>query len=327
MICKVRDAVFETNSSSSHSVTVSSEELADDYGLSKETLRNGVIRAQTKAYGWEWGRAYSPEAKIAYLVTQLAAAYASGKPGKDVTQQVRQHARVDSMLSLIERRTGCRVEVIGASSAYVDHNSAGTGAELLDDQDKLMKFIFGQRSYVETGNDNSTPPMVIRTDLGDESYHENRYVSAFEGGDRFEMTLDLYGANIFMRPDGGEAIYAYVDDQDDLHAFVSDLDGLVVDKIGVWSQRPDSLSEEDAADEAQEFVHDYLNELLQILPSLKILREATVESTFDVSLKDLDRWGRRQSAHFTLFASAEPKKVARMTALLSRHSGIAQAHP
>jgi hypothetical protein len=323
MTCQIRDAVFETNSSSSHSVTVSAEELADDFGISKETLRGGVIRAQTKTYGWEWGRAYSPEAKIAYLVTQLAGGYASGKPGKDVTQQVRQDMRVDSMLALIERRTGCRVEVIGASSAYVDHNSVGTGVDLIGDQDKLMKFIFGQRSYVETGNDNSAPPMVIRTDIGDESYHENRYVPALEGGSRFEMTLDVYGANVFMRPDGGEAIYAYVDDQEDLRTFVEDLDGLVIDRIGVWAQRPESLSEEHAADEAQEFVHEYLNELTQIMPSLKILREAAIDSTFDVSSKELSRWDRSQSAQFTLFASAEPEKVARMAALLSRHSGMA----
>ncbi len=328
MTVHIRDAVFETNSSSSHSVTVSAEELADDYGITKATLRSGVIRVQTKTYGWEWARAYSPEAKIAYLVTQLAGEYASGKPGKDVTQQVRRDTRVDSMLSLIERRTGCRVEVIGASSAYVDHNSVGTGVELVGDQDKLMKFIFGQRSYVETGNDNSSPPMVIRTDIGDESYHENRYVPALEGGSRFEMTLDLFGANVFMRPDGGEAIYAYVDDQEDLRAFVDDLDGLVIDRVAVWSQRPASLCEEHAADDAQEFVHEYLNELTQILPSLKILREAAVDSTFDVSSKDLSRWDRSESAQFTLFASAEPEKVARMTALLSRHSGmVAPAHP
>jgi hypothetical protein len=327
MTIQIRDAVFETNSSSSHSVTVSADELADEFGISKETLRGGVITAHTKVYGWEWARSYSPGAKIAYLVTQLAGGYASGKPGKDVTREVRRDSRVDSMLSMIERRTGCRVEVMGASSAYVDHNSVGTGVELLDDPEKLMSFIFGRRSYVETGNDNSNPPMVIRTDLGDESYHENRYVADAEGMERFEMTLDLNGANVFMRPDGGEAIYAYVDDQQDLHAFVEDLDGIVIDRVGVWSQRPESLSEEHAADEAQEFAHEYLNELTQILPSLKILREAAVDSTFDVSTKAMNRWDRSQSAQFTLFASAEPEKVARMAALLSRHSGMAQAHP
>lgn len=327
MTIQIRDSVFETNSSSSHSVTVSADELADDYGISKETLRGGVITAHTKVYGWEWSRSYSPGAKIAYLVTQLAKGHVSGKPGKDVTQEVRQDSRVDSMLSMIERRTGCRVEVMGASSAYVDHNSVGTGVELLDDPEKLMNFIFGQRSYVETGNDNSNPPMVIRTDRGEESYHENRYVADTEGMERFEMTLDLSGANVFMRPGGGEAIYAYVDDQEDLRAFVEDLDGLVIDRVGVWSQRPDTLAEDAAADEAQEFVHEYLNDLTQILPSLKILREAVVDSTFDVSSKDMNRWDRSQSAQFTLFASSDPEKVARMTALLSRHSGLAQTHP
>lgn len=327
MTIQIRDSVFETNSSSSHSVTVSGDELADDYGVPKALLRGGVIRAQTKSYGWEWERFYSAGGKIAYLVTQLAGLYASGSPGRDVTQQVRRNAKIDSMLSLVERRTGCRVEVIGASSAHVDHNSVGTGVKLLDDHEQLMEFIFGKSSFVETGNDNSNPPMEIRTDRGNEPYHEHRYVADAGNGERFEMTLEFFGGNVFMRPEGGEAVYAYVDDQEDLCAFVSDLDGLVIERIGVWSPRPESLSEEDAADEAKEFAHEYLNELTQMLPSLKILREASVDSTFDVSTKDLDRWSRHQAAHFTLFASAEPEKVARMTALLSRHSGMPQTHP
>jgi hypothetical protein len=327
MTIQIRGAVFETNSSSSHSVTVSADELADDYGIPKEMLRSGVLRAQIREFGTEWERFYSPGTKIAYLVTQLAGGRACGASGKDVTRDVRQNSRVDRMLAMIEKCTGCRVEVIGSGSALVDHASAGIGIELLDDPDQLLKFVFGQRSYVETGNDNSEAPMVIETDRGDESYHEGRYVPTPEGGERFEMTLDLYGANVFMRPDGGEPIYAYVDDQDDLNTFVTDLDGLVIDKIGVWCPRPETLSVEDAADEAQEFVHLYLKELTQILPELKILREVSVDSTFDVSARELGRWDRRGAAQFTLFASADPEKVARMTSLLSRHSGMAQAHP
>lgn len=327
MTIHIRDAVFETNSSSSHSVTVSTEELADSRGISKATLRGGVIHAHTRAYGWEWERFYSPGAKIAYLVTQLAGGYASGNPGKDVTLQVRRDVRVDSMLSMIERRTGCRVEVIGTRDASIDHDSVGTGVELFSDDDQLMRFIFGARSYVETGNDNSPPPMTIETDIGAESYHENRFVPSAGDGERFQMTLDLYGANVFMHPESGDPIYAYVDSQEDLNAFVADLDGLVIDKVAVWSQRPESLSEENAAEDAHEFVHEYLTDLIDLLPGMKIVRDVRVEPTFDVSAKDLDAWDRQSSAHFTLYASAEPEKVARMAALLSRHSGMAPSHP
>ncbi|MNU37257.1 hypothetical protein D3C71_259100 [compost metagenome] len=329
MTIQIRGSVFETNSSSSHSVTVSSEELADDYGIPKDVLRSGVIRAHIAGhYGWEWHRYYTPGGKIAYLATQLAGGLAYGGSGKDVTAKMRQNTRVDHMLQIIERRTGCRVEIIGASSASVDHDSIGVGLELLGDENEFLRFVFGKRSYVETGNDNSSAPMTISTDLGDESYLENRYVQASEvGGQRFEMTLDMRGSNVFMHPEGGQPIYANVDDQADLSAFVADLDGLVIEKVGVWSQRPDTLPEEHAADDVQEFVHEYLNELTEILPSLKIVREASIDSTFDVSTKDLDRWDRQQAAHFTLFASAEPEKVARMAALLSRHSGMAQTHP
>lgn len=327
MRTQIRRSVFETNSSSSHSVTVSSEELAGDFGIHKALLRDGVIRArlQEGGYGWEWHRYYSPGAKIAYLVAQLAGRQAYGTSGKDISGAVRTNSSVDALLAKIEKSTGCRVEVIGAGSCPIDHDSVGVGVGLLHSgDDGLLRFIFGKDSFLETGNDNSEPPMEIATDRGSESYHANRVVEVQEDARRFDLTLDRIG-NVFLCPEGEEPLYANVDDRDDFVAFMGDLDGLVVEKVSVWSQRPVSMSEEHAVEDAGEFVHCYLRDLTRDLPALGISKDMVVETAFDVSARDLSDWDRKESAQFTISAATDPEKLERMMVLLSRHSGMCNA--
>jgi len=324
---QIRRSVFETNSSSSHSVTVSSEELAGDFGIHKALLRGGVIRAELQegGYGWDWHRYYSPGAKIAYLVAQLAGRQAYGTSGKDISSDVRRNSSVDALLSKIETRTGCRVEVVGAGPCPIDHDSVGVGVELLHSgDDGVLRFIFGKDSFVETGNDNSEPPMEIATDRGSESYHANRVVAVPEDARRFDLTLDRIG-NVFLCPEGEEPLYAHVDDRVDLAAFMGDLDGLVVEKISVWSQRPAAMTEEQAAEDVGEFVHLYLRDLTRDLPALGIASNMAVETAFDVSDRNLSYWDRRKSAHFTISGAAYPEKVDRMMALLVKHSGMSGA--
>lgn len=200
MKTQIRNAVFETNSSSSHSVTVDQAELAD-YGLSKEVLREGVIRGtlQSNAYGWAWRRFYDPGSKIAYLMLQLAGGYMPD--GADELQATDDHvelfknasSRVEYLIDVVEEATGCRFELNrdDASLDYgfsIDHDSAGVGLDLIGEKEDLLKFIFGKNSYLETSNDNGSAPETIPTDRGDEAYYEHLYVDAASHGERFELT-------------------------------------------------------------------------------------------------------------------------------------------
>ncbi|NTF16973.1 hypothetical protein G6L37_00840 [Agrobacterium rubi] len=322
MTCQIRASVFETNSSSSHSVTVSQDELADDLGISKALLRGGVIRSSLRegGYGWEWRRYYQPSAKIAYLVAQLAGLHAHGMRGKDITGAIRKNPKVDRMLAVIEKMTGCQVQVTGADSCPVDHDSVGVGVDLINDEDKLIRFIFSENSFIETGNDNSPVPVVISTDRGEEPYLANRYVASVDGGERFDMTMD--GGNFFLQQQGADAIYAYVDDGVDLESLMGNLNGLVVEKVSVWSQRPESLPEECAVEDAQELVHQFLLDMTDQLPDLTISRDLRIETAFDVSKKSISDWERMESAHFTFSGVVDHHKMERLTEILMKHSGM-----
>lgn len=197
---KIRHSVFETNSSSSHSLTVSPGELID-FGLDKETLRKGEIQAVIHAdgYGWGYHRFYEPGSKIAYLLFQavggrLPAEAAGLGAGEDHIHFFREQSNAAaSIINLVHDATGCRIRLTrdredARYGYYIDHQSAYVGLDLLDDSEQLLKLIFGEGSYIETGNDNSKPGEYIGSDRGSELYYKGRYVNDPEG-ERFGFMI------------------------------------------------------------------------------------------------------------------------------------------
>jgi hypothetical protein len=325
MRTQIRNAVFETNSSSSHSVTVAADELVD-HVVPKELLRGGVIRAQmADHYGWEWHRFYEPGSKIAYLVTQVAGWKAFGTAGKDITAVLRRDERVSRMLDMVERRTGCRVEIIGANSPGIDHDSVGVGIDLLGDEDEFLRFIFSPGSFIETGNDNSQPPVEIMTDLGGtEKYHAPRVVKTPDDAVRFDFTLDIYGGNFFIHPEGGEPLYAFVDDRLDVSRILQALDGMVLEKVAVWMQKPAGMDPELAREFAEDAVHGRLVQLADDIPGFRMSDALSIEPTYDDTTRPMSKWDVSDSASYTFTAVIDTVQLDRVLDVVGRHSGMAE---
>lgn len=177
MRSQIRNAVFETNSSSSHSVTVAAEEMRD-FNLDKETIREGVLKAQVfpDGYGWQWIRFYKPENVLAYLLYQaMPMEMRRDDPavGVDLAEKVKESPRARHIIETVEKATGLRVEYVfpdvEGSHFYVDHESGGNGMEFANPgrEDELLRLIFGRNSYIEMGNDNSQAGEYIQSDIGD----------------------------------------------------------------------------------------------------------------------------------------------------------------
>jgi hypothetical protein len=157
---QVRDAVFETNSSSSHSVTVTGEEIVD-FGLGQDELREGVIRIErTEGFQWNWERFNDTHSKIAYLLLQCAGGeIEDAEPGMDaVPSLVQESEQARELVDLVHEATGCRVEFYVDGWVSIDPRSAAVGRELFGDPWMMRQFLFSKDSYIETGNDNETPP-------------------------------------------------------------------------------------------------------------------------------------------------------------------------
>ncbi len=170
---KIRKSVFETNSSSSHSLTLSSNELAAQ-PFSKDVLRSGSVTAYKGDYGWEWYRYYSAQAKLNYLLTQLFSDDIPMGDPHEVTRELREEdARFDMMCRVVKEHTGVDVLVAPGSTGYIDHDSVGVGLDAFGSEDKLRSLLFSEENYIETGNDNSGPAWSIGTDRGDEFYYRD----------------------------------------------------------------------------------------------------------------------------------------------------------
>jgi hypothetical protein len=134
----IRKGVFETNSSSSHSIAIASE----DKEFVLDTIypnQDGVIIINGDEYGWEWFKHNDAETKASYAAQSFA---------NDDNQ-------LDELREVIMEQTGAtKVIFDGLSNGYIDHDSYGivpTG------KSELRNFIFNKNSWLFGGNDNSSP--------------------------------------------------------------------------------------------------------------------------------------------------------------------------
>ncbi len=161
---QIRKSVFETNSSSSHSLTMGTGDLAA-VPFSPSVLRRGEVALQVGEYGWEYRRYYTPIEKLNYLLTQVTGGkdIPTGEPEDNVRTLCESHERVAMLCRVVKEHTGCDV-VVNPGSGYIDHDSEGVGMELFNNEDTLRRFIFDQTAYVETSNNNASAPWKISTD-------------------------------------------------------------------------------------------------------------------------------------------------------------------
>lgn len=160
MKTQTRNRVFETNSSSSHSITVSGTE-AEDFGLGREELRSGVIEINCHSdFGWEWTEFHDTKQKIAYMLMQCDPnGFNEGvEPQDDIIPKLAaENENARWLVDLIEEATGCRVEFRVGRWVGIDHQSHGEGAELFGSGQEMRRFLFSPSSYLRTGNDNTDP--------------------------------------------------------------------------------------------------------------------------------------------------------------------------
>ena len=134
----IRKGVFETNSSSSHSIAIATE----DKEFVLDTIypnQDGVIIINGDEYGWEWFKHNDAETKASYSAQSFA---------NDDNQ-------LDKLREVIMEQTGATEVIFNRlNDGYIDHDSYGivpTG------KTELRNFIFNKNSWLFGGNDNSSP--------------------------------------------------------------------------------------------------------------------------------------------------------------------------
>lgn len=138
----IRKNVFETNSSSSHSISISSRNNLFDY---LEQDENGVITLNGGEFGWTGGDFFDAETKANYCAVDC-----HNDPVK-----------TKMLIEVIKDHTGCKDVVFNINTdynsgnwSYIDHQSQGTSWDAFTSRDTLKRFIFNPESYLTLDNDN-----------------------------------------------------------------------------------------------------------------------------------------------------------------------------
>jgi hypothetical protein len=141
----IRQSVFETNSSSAHSIS-----LGKDTGKQflLDTLypdQNGIITLTGGEFGWEWFKENDAFEKANYAA---------------VASMTNDSFR-ETLIQVIKDQTGAEDiifnfsdEYNGTNWSYIDHDSVGTCPI---DYEGLKDFIFNKNSWLFGGNDNTSP--------------------------------------------------------------------------------------------------------------------------------------------------------------------------
>lgn len=141
----IRQNVFETNSSSTHSVSINAN--TDGIYDTIIPLDNGVITLIGGEFGWEWRQINDTLTKANY-----AAVYA------------RDDEKLTNMLTnVIKDHTGAKEVIYDLDEySYIDHQSdkheGGECGYAFATNQSLKDFIFSPNSWLFTGNDNEEAP-------------------------------------------------------------------------------------------------------------------------------------------------------------------------
>lgn len=134
---KIRIGVFESNSSSSHVITLSKDTNNFFMDLSMVPDSNGEINIEGGEFGWEVAKHDDAWTKADY-----AAEYAKNNV-----------SYLDMLRDVIQEQTQAKTVNINPSG-YIDHQSDSVASVAFVNKDSLRNFIFNKNSVLFTSNDN-----------------------------------------------------------------------------------------------------------------------------------------------------------------------------
>lgn len=155
---QIRKQIFETNSSSTHSIVVGNNGEDIYAGLPKRLEFHG------DEFGWEHKLYTDTQTKANYLFTSLIYTDTPHEYVERIKSTLAKWGIEATFEEIVENRysSGGVCYEIDGDYSYVDHGYENQDLvkELCEDEAKLMNYLFSDGSYVETGNDNYDYPIL-----------------------------------------------------------------------------------------------------------------------------------------------------------------------
>lgn len=153
---QVRQGVYETNSSSTHSICISQN---------AELTIPKSIHFEFGEFGWECDTLGSISEKASYLYTGLTA-----------NDRREDFSKIVSILELKGLEVTFKETKTDTyhNEGYVDHSDKLYDflGGVCSDEDELMQFLFSPLSFIITGNDNDDTNVDVNVDYPHSSYYK-----------------------------------------------------------------------------------------------------------------------------------------------------------
>lgn len=165
----IREEVFETNSSSTHSVSIKNRHGADDYNYTAEELKQYIeddnyLHIDLGEFGWGIDTYTDAYNKLSYILTMLGEVNhilrwdSSNKTSDELRSQFENTEEWNDINSFIRETLNCNGIYIDDFDGYIDHQSYedyNSVRSFLDDYaTNLVDFIFNPYVSLIIDNDN-----------------------------------------------------------------------------------------------------------------------------------------------------------------------------
>ena len=142
MRINIRCGVFETNSSSTHSVSIGEGDLNDFPEIGGRRL----LRIDFGEYDWEHEEFTTAQDRLSYAAT-YAHNYGGAEKERMLEEVIKENLKV--LTIRFSESSECY------EKGYIDHASHDEAASIFETKDTLARFLFNKDSMFETSNDNS----------------------------------------------------------------------------------------------------------------------------------------------------------------------------
>lgn len=153
----IRQGVFETNSSSSHSLCISIGQV------NVPNYEGQTVNIVAGEFGWEVETHYDLYTKLSYLYTDAMSGI-DRQILEDIDGNIlpasMYNSRLEMLVRVLHKHTKCAEVVFEIQNdrfypfGYVDHQSIGTSDEAFESDENMINFLFNKNSFVHTDNDN-----------------------------------------------------------------------------------------------------------------------------------------------------------------------------
>ena len=164
----VRRFTFETNSSSTHSISICDKNCCYDTNIDNGEDYGELLHIDLAKYDWGWKWISTPYEKLQYVLTQIAQTVGCTEDLLELTDdkdearnEIYESHDFQTVLYYVKKNTSFTKIEIRNLDGYIEHGSyVNTLYELCDEAncDSIEDFIFNPSIKIRQGNDNDCDP-------------------------------------------------------------------------------------------------------------------------------------------------------------------------